>query len=72
MENTVTKGFRACLEQGLKTACVSQNLIPKRYKVSCIFWFKHILFHLHEKGLGSAQMLYFAYFAQLHILSLNQ
>ena len=21
------------------------------------YWFKHILFHLHEKGLGRAQML---------------
>ena len=34
MNNTVTEYFRACLEHRLKTACVSQNFIPKRHKTN--------------------------------------
>ena len=37
--------------------CNRHRRFPELGTLTLIIWFKHILFHLHEKGLGRAQML---------------
>ena len=44
------------------------SLVSDSMLFNIVFLFKHILFHLHEKGLGRAQMLCYSHLLYLIML----
>ena len=56
--NIETGRFRnQALDERLCTLCEFNEIEDEsHFLFQCSLWFKHILFHLHEKGLGRAQM----------------